>query len=281
MKVKKSWIVLVSIAITIIFTFVITIALRPDIRYIIGETIDQLGVTANVKKVDKGSLELIDCDLKTVMSAENLYYDYTLMLINDEYKLTKDISEFAILYGNTDVKMNHSITKDYAELVKAVKENCKEDILYISSAYEKTEDNGVEAGEHSAGLAIDVYVKDYKGKDFLKTRAGQYVNSNCWKFGFIVRYPYYGTNKTGVEYEPWHIRYVGYPHAEIMYKNKWTLEEYLDKLKVGEFYEYGGYYISKQNGNTITIPEKYSLIGISPDNTGNYILTIKQVEDVE
>ncbi|MEG0255986.1 D-alanyl-D-alanine carboxypeptidase family protein, partial [Vagococcus sp.] len=36
---------------------------------------------------------------------------------------------------------------------------------------------------------------------------------------------------TGINYEPWHIRYVGKENAEYMNKNNLVLEEYVDQLK--------------------------------------------------
>lgn len=50
---------------------------------------------------------------------------------------------------------------------------------------------------------------------------------NCYRFGFIIRYPYGKKSVTGIEYEPWHIRYVGKEAAKYIHDNGITLEEYL------------------------------------------------------
>ena len=103
---------------------------------------------------------------------------------------------------------------------------------------------------------------------------------NCYKYGFILRYPSYETEiSTGYEYEPWHIRYVGAPHAKIIYNNQLTLEEYILSLKDNVWYEIDGYLISRQmpgDNASLTLPNKYSSAVISPDNTGSYIITIKK-----
>ncbi len=39
------------------------------------------------------------------------------------------------------------------------------------------------------------------------------------------------TELTGIQYEPWHIRYVGLPHSAIMKEKNFVLEEYMDYLK--------------------------------------------------
>lgn len=103
------------------------------------------------------------------------------------------------------------------------------------------------------------------------------MNSNCWKYGFIIRYPSFGKDETGVKFEPWHIRYVGEPHAKIIYNNHLTLEEYIHSLENGVWYEVDNYLISRQEVNEngmISLPDNYSNLVISPDNTGSYIITI-------
>lgn len=129
------------------------------------------------------------------------------------------------------------------------------------------------ASEHQTGLALDVYVKGYAGSGFLKSEAGQYVNKNSWKYGFIIRYPLFKKHITGIRFEPWHIRFVGLPHSEIIYKEGLTLEEYISSLGVGNFYKYKNYYISRQEGDKLLIPYHLKEVMLSPDNTGCYIIT--------
>ncbi|GKU23341.1 M15 family metallopeptidase [Clostridium folliculivorans] len=81
--------------------------------------------------------------------------------------------------------------------------------------------------EHQTGLCIDI---TNQGKYFAKgTKEADWLAKNCYRFGFIIRYPYGKKNITGIEYEPWHIRYVGKNTAKYIYDNNITLEEYLDK----------------------------------------------------
>lgn len=80
---------------------------------------------------------------------------------------------------------------------------------------------------------------------------------------------------TGIEYEPWHIRYVGLPHSEIISREYETLEEYFDSLECGKFYRYGGYIISRQKGELVRVPEG-SETTVSSDNCGGWIITVKE-----
>ena len=79
--------------------------------------------------------------------------------------------------------------------------------------------------EHQAGLAFDLNTIT---SSFAYTNEGKWVNSNCYKYGLIIRYPKEKDSITGYMYEPWHLRYVGVDLATKLYNNgNWiTLEEY-------------------------------------------------------
>ena len=80
--------------------------------------------------------------------------------------------------------------------------------------------------EHQTGLAADINKIDYS---WGTTKEGKWLNDNCYKYGFVIRYTKNGESKTGYKYEPWHIRYLGVDVATKLYNNgNWiTLEEYL------------------------------------------------------
>lgn len=63
---------------------------------------------------------------------------------------------------------------------------------------------------------------------FANTEEGKWLNDNCYKYGFILRYPNGKSDETGYQYEPWHFRYVGVELAEKLYNNgNWiTVEDY-------------------------------------------------------
>ena len=78
--------------------------------------------------------------------------------------------------------------------------------------------------EHQTGLAFDLnIVADY----FAFTQEGVWLANNCWKYGFIIRYPAGKDGVTGYKYEPWHVRYLGTDLAKSVYESGLTLEEYL------------------------------------------------------
>lgn len=78
--------------------------------------------------------------------------------------------------------------------------------------------------EHQTGLAMDInYANDW----FEQTPAASWLARNCWKYGFIIRYPKGKQSITGFKYEPWHIRYLGTDLAKKVTASGLCLEEYL------------------------------------------------------
>ncbi len=79
--------------------------------------------------------------------------------------------------------------------------------------------------EHQTGLAFDVNSLE---QSFGNTKTGKWLSENCYKYGFILRYPKGKENITGYMYEPWHFRYIGNEAKELYNNGNWiTLEEYL------------------------------------------------------
>ena len=82
--------------------------------------------------------------------------------------------------------------------------------------------------EHQLGLAMDLL--EYAGQDMQPYIGGSglmlWLEEHCADYGFIIRYPDGKTDITGVEYEPWHLRFVGTCARYIM-ENDLCLEEFL------------------------------------------------------
>ena len=79
--------------------------------------------------------------------------------------------------------------------------------------------------EHQTGLCFDLNsIED----SFQYTNEGKWINDNCYKYGFCIRFPKGKDAYTGYQYESWHLRYVGEELAEKLYNNgDWiSLEEY-------------------------------------------------------
>ena len=83
--------------------------------------------------------------------------------------------------------------------------------------------------EHQAGLAVDIVDTAYQLLDKAQEDrpVQQWLMAHCAEYGFILRYPTGKSDLTGVNYEPWHYRYVGQEAAREIMDQGLCLEEYL------------------------------------------------------
>jgi len=89
------------------------------------------------------------------------------------------------------------------------------------------------ASEHQIGLALDIVSTTYSGLEigFGETTAGKWLREHCDEYGFILRYPDGKEYITGIQYEPWHFRYVGKEAAIQIMERDITLEEFIEELE--------------------------------------------------
>lgn len=83
--------------------------------------------------------------------------------------------------------------------------------------------------EHETGLAIDINAENEADQAVY-----DWLAVNAHFYGFIVRYPENKVEETGIDYEPWHFRYVGVEHATYIYEHDLSLEAYIEMLENGE-----------------------------------------------
>ncbi|MGG0412060.1 VanY-A/VanY-F/VanY-M family D-Ala-D-Ala carboxypeptidase [Peribacillus simplex] len=186
---------------------------------------------------------------------------------------------------NSEIKLSEEIAEKFSEMIAAAEEDGVSNFL-ISSGYrdfdeqnrlyeEMGADYALPAGhsEHNLGLALDVGSTQMKMEE---APEGEWIEENSWKYGFILRYPANKTDITGIQYEPWHIRYVGLPHSAIMQEMNLALEEYLDYLKEeksisvsvdGKKYTISYYPISQNETIEVEVPanEQYEISGNNID----------------
>ena len=138
--------------------------------------------------------------------------------------------------------------------------------------------------EHQTGLAIDLG-RAAGTIDFI--RPAFPYDGICGKFrrlaaryGFIERYQRGKEEITGISPEPWHFRFVGVPHAQLMEKYGLCLEEYRDFLRQSPRS------VSLENGfmvqvfrmtatgaqTEVELPEGYCQV--SGDNVDGFIITL-------
>lgn len=79
--------------------------------------------------------------------------------------------------------------------------------------------------EHQLGIAVDINADKSRSAN---EDVYQWLAKNAYEYGFILRYPQGKEDITGVEYEPWHYRYVGTEAALDIFNSQICLEEYME-----------------------------------------------------
>ena len=102
------------------------------------------------------------------------------------------------------------------------------------------------ASDHQTGLGCDVVPRSWKDKS-MNGKMGKepeciWMAEHGQEYGFIIRYPEDKQEETEINYEPWHLRYVGVPAATYIMENGMCLEEFNAELQaaIREFIDAGG-----------------------------------------
>lgn len=240
-----------------------------------------------------------------------------LVLVNEKHAYTADNSEeiediYDYLFNDngdqimqassTSVKGSKQLLVSFNSLINDFYKDTGITNIVVNTIYsaESKEDKDVterteDSPEHATGYAIDLNTyNDENGSypAFEATGSYGWIGQNCWKYGFVQRYTKDKESFTGVAEKTNHFRYVGQLSAEIMHKNSFCLEEYLDYIKNYTFEvpleyqsengsEYAIYYVEAEDGKTtnVQIPLKKDdteyKYGYSGNNTDGYIVWVK------
>ncbi|MBM7633097.1 M15 family metallopeptidase [Geomicrobium sediminis] len=189
-------------------------------------------ITIDPDEVNQGSLVLvnqeypmndaftIEGDLVTLFEQQQVTTFYSLL--NEKIQLPLPIAE----KFNQMVNDAHEDGVEQFLLTSGYRDNEAQARQYD----ERGSDYAMPPGfsEHNTGLALDI--SSIEGPIESSTE-GRWVEEHSWKHGFVIRYPKGKEEVTGIQYEPWHLRYVGIPHSVIMHEKGFVLEEYIDFLE--------------------------------------------------
>ncbi len=212
----------------------------------------------------------------------------SLVMISAEYPISEECaSELVSLTEGHAI--SHMAVENLRALFVASEAACGEKILFTSTYRTLTFQSSIYGvnpyaakpgeSEHHSGLVADIKVDGFAQRRFIMSKTGKWMAKHAHEYGFVIRYPLWGEKRTGVDYEPWHLRYVGSPHAEIMYRGKMVLEDYIADLEQGGFFRYGDYIISAQKGNVVSFPCEAENPCVSQNTKGGYILWGKLKKD--
>ena len=242
-----------------------------------------------------------------------------LILVNEEHQYfggDEDLVSITDMNYENEISCFTAVDSTYtilrhvygpmAEMIQDFYDKYNNDTLIIYGSYRTTEfqqqlyeddlaqsDDGESTrvakpgfSEHETGLAFDF--TESVNHDYNGTGDFAWINANCFKYGFIVRYTEAKQRLTKIQDEPWHFRYVGIPHAYYMDSKDLCLEEYIDLVREhpydGEHLEFSDndgndyevYFVASDDGSektTVPVPTgtRYEISG---NNVDGFIVTV-------
>lgn len=243
--------------------------------------------------------------MKTIIQKKEQIYQGNLILVNAQYAYRED---------KTCVRVNvqgETLLREAAHSLNALMEKLGgwEQIAAVSGWRsmeeqqtiwdESMEENGESFtrkyvavpghSEHQTGLAMDLGFRqgeiDFIRPAFPYDGICQAFRERAAEYGFVERYPAGKEQVTGIGHEPWHFRYVGTPHAQIMKQEGMVLEEYIPFLRrfahgINPYQtETGGrktwisFQKAKQQGATEIKTDESMEVSISGNNVDGFIIT--------
>lgn len=214
----------------------------------------------NLKKELETSTDLLEenniIEAVVPKKEKNKINDWRLILVNKENPLPQD---FTIELASIDKtrQVDKRIIGELKEMMQAMKsaginniwvQSAYRSIEYQENLYNKKVNEYLKLGltkeeaekltseyinkpgesEHNLGLAVDF---NRVNDDFKNTKAFEWLSINAKDYGFVMRYPEEKAEITGIEYEPWHWRYVGKENSYKMNELNMCLEEYIKYLE--------------------------------------------------
>lgn len=249
--------------------------------------------------------------MKTVALDREKIYTGNLLLVNSKYPCIEKIRTDLVpaVPGFPGILLQREAANALQLILKEISSG---DSIVPVSAYRTSEeqtkiyrdslkDNGEEFtrkyvalpnhSEHQTGLAIDLGFNkpdiDFIRPDFPYDGICDKFRKAAPDYGFILRYTAEKENITGISHEPWHFRYVGYPHSKIITESGLSLEEYIEFVKA---FRAGNrlvwapagktettiYYVPLKDGKTVLeMPERTSC-RISGNNADGFIVTVRR-----
>lgn len=197
---------------------------------------------------EEAELSVDDWRLVLINKSHSIPEDYTFTLgsiktekgtMKCDERIIPDVLK--MLQAAKDDGINLQISSPYRDMErqvylfdKHIKAYMKQGMSYMD-AYALTSQAVTVPGasEHQIGLALDIVCDSYiyLNEGFGDTDAGKWLAKHSYEYGFILRYPKGKEYITGIEYEPWHFRYVGTEAATIITSEDLTLEEFVDSLE--------------------------------------------------
>lgn len=156
---------------------------------------------------------------------------WCLILTNDRYPASGDDQAERNLQEipGSSQQVDERVREPLMEMLEDMKDQGLKPV--VCSGYRTLDEQELKeagSGEHSLGLAVDIGSGSCGQLEeaFADTPEGVWLGKHSWEYGFILRYDRGKEEYTGIQYQPWHFRYVGEKAAEYLHRTGMCLEEF-------------------------------------------------------
>ncbi len=205
------------------------------IKHITQNLKKSITIKVNKKINEKNNSKTKDENKPIIETKNGITYVNGILIVNKTYSVPKDYNPGSLTSEakNAFDEMQKAASADNIKLwiASGFRSYSLQTSLYnnyvLKDGKTKADTYSARPGhsEHQTGLAMDLNIID---SSFEGTPEAIWIEKNCYKYGFIIRYPKGKEEITGYKYEPWHVRYLGKELSEKVYNSGKTLEEYLN-----------------------------------------------------
>ena len=205
------------------------------IKHITQNLKKSITIKVNKKTNEKNNSKTKDENKPIIEIKNGITYVNGILIVNKTYSVPKDYNPGSLTSEakNAFDEMQKAASVDNIKLwiASGFRSYSLQTSLYnnyvLKDGKTKADTYSARPGhsEHQTGLAMDLNIID---SSFEGTPEAIWIEKNCYKYGFIIRYPKGKEEITGYKYEPWHVRYLGKELSEKVYNSGKTLEEYLN-----------------------------------------------------
>lgn len=287
-----------AVAIIVVLLFCAAIIAEIACKVSSGNDGDKTSISRNVEikfendllaksEITSGVLQLATQDHPANLSSEEIEK------LEKLYSTPSRKSDSIEYYTTAGTPQSDRLTLETAEnlgaLTKALYESLHFNSVTVKYAYFVPKSTGTESYDfpHALGTTVDLCLS-IDGDSYplsQKPEILQWINENCYRFGFINSDPSGEVHDKGAKVQTTQLRYVGIPHATYIMQKDISFETYIEYIK-GHYNSnnvltilgadnkaYAVYYVAVDGVNTVKLPSNFEYT-ISGNNDGGIIVTV-------
>lgn len=238
-------------------------------------------------EITKGILQIATKEHPTYLSDEEI--EALEKLYSSSARKNGSVEYYTIAGTPQSDRLSLDAAENLGALTKALYSELNFNDITVKYAYFVPRSDGTDSYDfpHALGTTVDICLvinKDSYPVSY-KPEILQWINDNCYKFGFVNSDPSGEVHDAGAAVPTTQLRYVGIPHATYIMQNNILFEDYVDRIKNlhtpnnpllitgANNKPYAVYYVAVDGVNSVKLPTNFEYT-ISGNNDNGIIVTV-------